>query len=78
MCERTCPNCGGTEHYHLYGIGGSYILDECGTILANRRDIDAAPLGLDETATLEWRRVGTFVLKGAEAKDPKDDEIYKV
>lgn len=77
MCERTCPNCGGTAHYHLFGITGGYILDECGVVLAHRRDIDAAPTSMTEAEAEAWQRKGTFVLPGAEAKDPADDRLYR-
>lgn len=77
MCERTCPACGETEHYEGYGIIGSYIICcSCSTILANRRDIDAAPIELTYEQAEEWQRAGTFVLAGAEAKVAADDALY--
>jgi hypothetical protein len=77
MCERTCPRCGSTEHLEQYGIIGLYIACECGTILANRRDSEAAPIDMTEEQAEEWARQGTFVLPGAEAKDPADDELFR-
>jgi transcription initiation factor TFIIIB Brf1 subunit/transcription initiation factor TFIIB len=78
MCERTCPECGSTEHYEGYGLIGSYIVCAgCCTVLANRRDIDAAPIDMTEDQAGQWRRDGTFVLAGAEAKDPTDDDMFK-
>jgi hypothetical protein len=84
MCKRACPKtneagqrCGSTDHIELYGLIGSYIVcNDCGTILANRRDIEAAPTNLTEAEAIEWVKAGTFVLPGAEAEDPADDEIY--
>jgi len=74
MCDRTCPACGSTEHAEQYGLIGLYIVCECGVVLANRRDIDAAPFSRDPD---EWQREGTFVLPGAEAADPADDAIFR-
>jgi hypothetical protein len=76
MCERTCPACRSTAHIHMYGIIGSYIVcDPCGELLANRRDIDAAPL--DHPDPEQWRREGSFVREGAEATNADDDRIYR-
>lgn len=77
MCERTCPNCGSTEHFESYGLIGSYIVCDCNTILALRRDIEAAPIDMTEEEAMQWVRSGSFVLKGAEAKDPADDEMFR-
>lgn len=75
MCERTCPACGSTDHFEQYGLIGTYIAcGQCLTILANRRDEDAAPLDQDPE---QWADEGTFVLAGAEAVDPADDEPFK-
>jgi hypothetical protein len=75
MCERTCPACGSQDHAEQYGIIGGYIVcTECLTTLANRRDEDAAPLDQDPE---HWARKGTFVLLGAEAVDPADDEPFQ-
>lgn len=84
MCKRTCPHvneqgkkCGSTEHIHLYGLIGSYIFcNDCDAILANRRDIEAAPTNLTEAEAIEWVRAGSYVMAGAEAEDPADDETY--
>lgn len=76
MCERRCPVCSSTDHLSLYGLIGSYIVcAECGTILANRRDEEAAPFDRDPE---QWADEGTFVLPGAEAEDPADDELFRV
>ena len=90
MCERTCPTtvfdqndkigrkCGSTDHIELYGLIGSHIVcNDCGTILANQRDIEAAPTNLTEAEANAWANAGTFVLPGAEAADPADDEFYR-
>lgn len=77
MCERVCPHCGSTEHYAGYGIVGSYIVcTGCCSLLANRRDIDAAPNGLTDTEAEAWAAAGSGVLAGAEAHDPADDEMF--
>ena len=89
MCERTCPVCGSTEHHHMYGLSGTYIicggkyrdprdaqLRDCGALLANRRDIDAAPTNLTETEAEAWQAAGSGVLIGAEARDPADDAMF--
>lgn len=77
MCERTCPNCGSTEHYEQYGLIGTYIgCDKCGLILALRRDIEAAPIEMTEEQATKWVKAGSFVVLGAEAKDPADDELF--
>lgn len=76
MCDRTCPVCGSTEHHHMYGLIGTYIMCDCTALLANRRDIDAAPTDLSETDAEAWQRAGSGILIGAEARDPADDESY--
>lgn len=79
MCERTCPKCRSAAHIEHYGIIGlSIICEKCGAILANRRDIDVAPIDMTEAEAEQWRREGTFVLPGAEAKDPKDDMLFTI
>ena len=79
MCERTCPKCGSTEHLATYGIIGSYIVCAiCCALLANRRDIETAPTCMTEAEAEEWQREGTFVLPGAEAKDPADDALFLI
>lgn len=75
MCERTCPECGSADHFEQYGLIGSYIAcTQCLTILANRRDEEAAPLDVDPE---QWAREGTFVLPGAEADNPADDAPFQ-
>ena len=75
MCERSCPACGSTDHFVQYGLSGTYIAcGECLTILANRRDEEAAPLDSDPEV---WADEGTFVLEGAEALDPADDVLFQ-
>lgn len=77
MCDRTCPKCGSTEHLEQYGLLGITIsCDPCGTILANRRDIATAHIDMTEEQAEAWQREGTFVLAGAEARDPADDQIF--
>lgn len=77
MCERTCPRCGSTEHFEGYGICGSYILCEgCGVTLAQRTTEEAANTDLTEAQAEAWAADGTWVLPGAEAKDPADDVLY--
>lgn len=79
MCERTCPKCGSTEHVSAYGTIGSHIVCAwCCTILAVRREIEAAPTHMTEAEAEEWQREGTFVLPGAEAKDPADDALFVI
>lgn len=77
MCERTCPRCGSTDHIESYGLIGAYIgCNDCPTILANHRDIEAAPTNLTEAEAEAWQQAGSGVLCGAEAADPADDEIF--
>ena len=87
MCDRTCPICGSAEHHHMYGLIGTYIIcggthhgegraRDCGALLANRRDIDAAPIDLTETEAQAWQAAGSGVLIGAEARDPADDAPF--
>lgn len=77
MCERTCPYCGSTDHGELYGLIGTHIIcDYCLAILANRRDLEAAPVDLTEEAAEAWRDAGSGILLGAEAVDPRDDEMF--
>lgn len=79
MCKRTCPNCGSKEHAEQYGIiGTSIICTNCLTILANKRDEQAALTGLSNDEIDQWVAEGTFVLEGAEAEDPKDDEFFTI
>lgn len=77
MCERTCPCCGSKDHIGLYGLAG-YVLycNRCGVALARRRDIDAAPMSLTDDEAEAWVLAGSFVLEGAEAACPKDDEYF--
>jgi hypothetical protein len=75
MCQRTCPKCGSTKHNEGFGVTGLYIVcDQCDTILAVCPDPAAAPLDRDPD---EWAREGRFVIPGAEAVDPADDQIFK-
>lgn len=77
MCERTCPNCGSTEHFEGDGITGHYIAcAKCGLILAHRFDAEAAPI--DCTDPQQYARERSGVLPGAEAKDPADDLIFAI
>jgi hypothetical protein len=77
MCERTCPHCKSTEHIESYGICGlSLICEGCGAALAGRFDEAAAPL--DEPDPTAYARARSFVIPGAEASDPKDDEIFVI
>lgn len=77
MCERTCPDCGSDDHFTGFGITGAYILCEgCGITLAARGDVDAAPLGMGDAQAQAWADERTWVLPGAEAKNPDDDAIY--
>jgi hypothetical protein len=74
MCDRTCPACQSHDHFEQYGLIGTYIAcSQCLTILANRRDEEAAPLDRDPE---EWAAEGTFILAGAEASDPEDDRPF--
>lgn len=75
MCDRTCPVCGSDDHFEGYGICGLYITCEgCGRTLAQRFDIEAVPTDCDDPEAYAAAR--TFVLPGAEAVDPADDQIY--
>lgn len=75
MCQRTCPRCGSPEHFEGFGIVGSYILCEgCGETLAQRFDESAAPLDCQDPEA--YARERSFVLPGAEARDPADDAIF--
>jgi hypothetical protein len=77
MCERKCPYCRSTEHFHSYGVVGIYIACcRCQMVLASRRDIEAARTDLTEEEAEAWQTAGSGVLKGAEAINPVDDEIY--
>lgn len=77
MCERTCPHCSSTKHIEGFGIIGAYLYCEgCGVTLAARADLSAARTDLTEEEAERWAAERTFVLPGAEAKDPKDDEIW--
>jgi hypothetical protein len=77
MCQRTCPRCGSTDHFEGYGICGAYILCEgCSHTLAQRFDIAACPIDLTERQAEAYARKRTWVLPGAEAKDPADDAIF--
>jgi hypothetical protein len=75
---RTCPCCGSNDHVGpLYGLGGSVIYcNRCPAVLANRRDIEAAPIDLTEAQAEDWMWRGSGVLSGAEALDPADDEMF--
>jgi hypothetical protein len=69
--------CRSTEHFESYGLIGAYIAcTGCSTILANRRDLEAAPI--DHPDPEAWQREGTFVLPGAEATDPADDDLFRI
>lgn len=75
MCQRTCPNCKSTAHIEGFGIEGLYIVCEgCGSMLAHRFDEQAAPTDCKDIDAYTAER--TWVLPGAEAVDPADDEIY--
>jgi len=77
MCERTCPRCGSTEHFEGYGIIGAYMLCEgCGVTLAQAADVSAAPTDLSESEAVAWAAERTFVLAGAEARNPAQDAIW--
>ena len=77
MCERTCPYCYSPDHFAGYGLAGSYIVCEgCDALLANRRDIEAAPTTMTEAEAEAWQAAGSGVLAGAEACDPADDEWF--
>jgi hypothetical protein len=77
MCERTCPFCGSTEHFVGVGILGSYIdCEDCGATLAARADPEAASTDLTWDEAERWADENTFVIPGAEAKDPLDDRIW--
>lgn len=79
MSERTCPkpDCGDTDHLMLYGLLGTIVIcNSCGTVLALRRDIEAAPIDMTEEQAKAWVKDGSYVLPGAEAKDPADDEMF--
>lgn len=77
MCDRTCPECGSKEHAEHYGMSGtSIICMDCSTILANRRDEEAADTEMNEQERQQWVMEGTFVLEGAEADDPAHDKFF--
>ena len=77
MCDRTCPECGSNEHSLSYGVIGTYIIcNDCCTILANAPDPEAANTNLSESEVKAWVKANSFVLPGAEAKDPKDDLLF--
>ena len=77
MCERTCPRCGDTEHFEGFGILGAYILCEgCGVTLAQSTDAAAARTDLTEEEAQAWADRRTWVLPGAEAKNPDHDRPY--
>jgi transcription initiation factor TFIIIB Brf1 subunit/transcription initiation factor TFIIB len=75
MCERICPACGSREHGEQYGICGlTLYCDGCGAVLAHRADPEWAPLDRDPN---EWAKEQSGVTPGAEANDPRDDEMYR-
>lgn len=75
MCERTCPDCGSTDHFEQYGVVGFYIgCSQCAVILAWRADEEAAPLDCADPE--DWARERRGVRPGAEARDPGDDEMF--
>ena len=76
MCERTCPLCGSSEHIESFGVTGLYLLCTCGNVLAHRFDSQAAPLDCADPEA--YARERSFVLAGAEARDPADDAIYRL
>ena len=78
MCDRTCPKCGSQKHFEQYGIQGlSITCGGCWLLLANRRDREAAPVDLRSDDEIDkWFAGGTFILPGAEATDPADDELF--
>jgi hypothetical protein len=77
MCERKCPKCQSTEHFEGFGMVGAYIVcDECGQLLAQRRDQAAAHTDLTEEQAEQWANDGSGVLIGAEAENPADDEFW--
>lgn len=77
MCERTCPRCGDSEHFEGFGITGAYLLCEgCGVTLAQRGDVDAAPGNMNDEQAQAWADKQTWVLPGAEAKNPEHDALW--
>jgi hypothetical protein len=77
MCSRTCPCCGSTHHYAGYGLAGTTLTCmRCFAVLACRRDIEAAPLGMTEEEAEAWAARGSGVMEGAEASDPLEDEVF--
>ena len=79
MCQRTCPNCHSQEHTVQYGLGGTAMYcDGCGVTLAFRADVEWAPISTTDDEADRWAAERTFILAGAEAKDPKDDKVWRL